>query len=409
MVHGTRCTVHGARYTVRELFTHDNMLHTNNLPCTVYRAPCTAPPNTIHLRKNLDIMQKEALLGKTLQELQSICTELSMPVFTGNQMADWLYKKKVKSIDEMTNISAANREKLKEKYEIKAQAPVQYQCSKDGSIKYLFQTNQSYFIETVYIPEDERATLCVSSQIGCKMNCLFCMTGKQGFSGNLSANEIINQIQSIPESNKLTNLVFMGMGEPLDNTDELFKVLEILTASYGYGWSPKRITVSTIGIIPNLKRFIEESNCHLAVSLHSPYEKERMKLMPVEKAYPAREILDLIKKYDFAHQRRVSFEYIMFKGLNDDLQHARDLAKLLAGIPCRVNLIRYHSIPDVDLKSSDEKAISTFRDYLNAKGIISTIRASRGEDILAACGMLFHNKIWQIRKKTDSLSLSIKL
>ncbi len=334
------------------------------------------------------MIQKDALLGKTWQELQSICAELGMPVFTAKQITDWLYKKKVKSIDEMTNLSTANREKLKEKYEINAQPPVQYQRSKDGTVKYLFRTNKSHFIETVYIPEEDRATLCVSSQVGCKMNCLFCMTGKQGFSGNLSANEIMNQIQSIPENGKLTNIVFMGMGEPLDNTDELFKVLEILTSSYGYAWSPKRITVSTIGIIPNLKRFLEESDCHLAVSLHSPYDKQRLELMPVEKAYPMREVLDLIRKYDFAHQRRVSFEYIMFKGLNDDLLHARDLAKRLEGIPCRVNLIRFHSIPGVDLKSSDEKAMPIFRDYLNAKGIICTIRTSRGEDILAACGML---------------------
>jgi len=333
-------------------------------------------------------MQKEALLGKTLQELQSICAELNMPTFAAKQITDWLYKKKVKSIDEMINLSVANREKLKEKYEINAQTPIQQQRSKDGTIKYLFRTNKGHFIETVYIPEDDRATLCVSSQIGCKMNCLFCMTGKQGFSGNLSANEIMNQIQSIPENAQLSNVVFMGMGEPLDNPDELFKVLEILTSSYGYAWSPKRITVSTIGIIPGLKRFLEENDCHLAVSLHSPYDKQRLELMPVEKVYPMREVLDLIRKYDFAHQRRVSFEYIMFNGLNDDLLHARDLAKRSEGIPCRVNLIRYHSIPNVDLKSSDENNMLAFRDYLNSKGIICTIRTSRGEDIMAACGML---------------------
>ncbi len=333
-------------------------------------------------------MQKETLAGKTLHELQSVCAGLALPSFVAKQIADWLYKKKIKSIDGMTNISAANRERIKENYEINAIPPVQQQRSKDGTIKYLFQTNKGQFIETVYIPEDDRATLCVSSQVGCKMNCMFCMTGKQGFSGNLTANEIINQIQSIPEHDKLTNVVFMGMGEPLDNTDELFKVLEILTSSYGYAWSPKRITVSTIGIIPNLKRFIEQSDCHLAVSLHSPYGGEREGLMPVEKKYSLNDILDLIKKYDFAHQRRVSFEYIMFRGLNDDLQHARDLAKLLSGIPCRVNLIRYHSIPNVNLQSSDEKAMPAFRDYLNSQGIICTIRASRGEDILAACGML---------------------
>jgi len=333
-------------------------------------------------------MPKDALLGKTLFELQTVCSGLGMPSFAAKQIADWLYKKKVKSIDEMTNLSAANREKLKEKYNINAQTPVRYQSSKDGTKKYLFQTNNGHFIETVYIPEDDRATLCVSSQKGCKMGCLFCMTGKQRFSGNLTANEMLNQIQFIPEHDKLTNVVFMGMGEPLDNTDELFKVLEILTVAYGYAWSPKRITVSTIGIIPDLKRFIEESNSHLAISLHSPFAEERASLMPVEKKYPITDVLDLLRKYDFAHQRRLSFEYIMFKGLNDGMRHAKDLVKLLSGMPCRVNLIRYHSIPDVDLKSSDEKAMSIFRDYLNSKGIVCTIRASRGEDILAACGML---------------------
>ncbi len=333
-------------------------------------------------------MQKEALPGKTLKELQDVCSGLNMPSFTAKQIADWLYNKKINSIDEMTNISTDNREKLKSKYTINLRPPVSKQQSVDGTIKYLFQTGKDKFVETVYIPEEDRATLCVSSQIGCKMNCLFCMTGKQGFSGNLTANEILNQIQSVPEYDKLSNIVFMGMGEPLDNTDELLKVLEILTASYGYAWSPKRITVSSIGITPNLKRFIEASNCHLAISLHSPFEDERLQLMPVEKAYPFKKVLELVRKYDFSHQRRVSFEYIMFKGLNDDLRHAEALARCLSGIPCRVNLIRFHAIPDVKLQSSDEKAMFAFRDYLNSKGFISTIRSSRGEDILAACGML---------------------
>ncbi len=333
-------------------------------------------------------MSEIALLGKTLQELQQICSSLGMPAYTAKQIADWLYKKKVKSIDEMTNISLEGRKKLQSKCSVNCVPPVQKQESKDGTIKYLFQTGDNQFIESVYIPEEDRATLCVSTQVGCKMNCLFCMTGKQGFSGNLTSNEILNQIQSIPEHEKLTNVVFMGMGEPLDNTDELLKTLEILTSSYGYAWSPKRITVSTIGILPNLKRFIEESNCHLAISLHSPFENERLQLMPVEKAYPMQNVMDLIRKYDFSHQRRVSFEYIMFKGYNDDLRHALGLAKRIGNIPCRVNLIRYHAIPDVDLQSSDEKNMQEFRDFLNSKGIICTIRSSRGEDILAACGML---------------------
>jgi 23S rRNA (adenine2503-C2)-methyltransferase len=338
----------------------------------------------------------EILLGKTLEELKLLVNALGMPGFTAGQIADWLYRKKVNSMDEMTNISLAHRNKLNENYTVGKIDFSEKQVSSDGTVKYLFPVADGRFIECVFIPDKERATLCVSSQIGCKMNCLFCMTGKQGFSGQLSAGEMLNQILSVPESDQLTNIVFMGMGEPLDNPDELFKVLEILTADYGFAWSPKRITVSTIGLIPGLKRFLSERQEHLAISLHSPYHTERMALMPAEKAYSIPEILDVVKQYDFSHQRRISFEYIMFGGLNDDLKHADALAKLLKNIPCRVNLINYHSIPGVDLSASNVDYMIQFRDYLNNKGIICTIRASRGEDIFAACGMLSSKQIQAI-------------
>ena len=331
---------------------------------------------------------KQPLLGLTLTELQAVVKNLGMPGFAAKQIASWLYDKKAASIDEMTNLSLKHRELLKEIYEVGGEAPVDAMRSADGTVKYLYKVGENHFVESVYIPDDDRATLCVSSQVGCKMNCKFCMTGKQGFTKNLSANEILNQIQSLPETEELTNIVFMGMGEPLDNVDELFKVLEILTASYGYAWSPKRITVSTIGVAKGLKRFLEESDCHLAVSLHSPYPDERRSLMPVEKAFPACDIIETIKQYDFTHQRRVSFEYIVFKNLNDDLQHAKALVCLLDKVPCRVNLIRFHAIPNVSLESSDLARMEAFRDTLNAAGIVCTIRASRGEDIFAACGML---------------------
>ena len=334
------------------------------------------------------MIEKRRLLGMTLAELKEVTTEAGLPGYAAKQLADWLYKKKVTSISEMTNIAIAKRSVLEEKFEVGAVSPVDFMKSVDGTVKYLYSTQQGRFVESVYIPTEDRATLCVSSQVGCKMNCLFCMTGKQGFAANLTANEIINQIQSLPGSETLTNIVFMGMGEPLDNVDEVFKALEILTSAYGYGWSPKRITLSTIGVIKGLKRFLEESDCHLAVSLHSPYSEERLSLMPVEKAFPVSEIIQLIRQYDFAHQRRVSFEYIVFNNLNDTPQHAKALACLLSGIPCRVNLIRFHAIPDVSLQSSDLSKIEAFRDLLNAKGIVATIRASRGEDIFAACGML---------------------
>jgi len=336
-------------------------------------------------------INKIPLIGRTLGELETVANELGLSAFAARQIADWLYKKKIRSVEEMTNLSLKGREKLNENYAVGRYDYSYMQSSADGTFKYLFPVSENKFVETVYIPDKERATICISSQVGCKMNCLFCMTGKQKFSAQLSSSEIINQILSLPESEKLSNYVFMGMGEPLDNVSELFKTLEIMTADYGLALSPKRITVSTVGILPELKQFLEETTCHIAVSLHSPYHEERLSLMPVEKAYPAEKIIELIRQYDFSHQRRISFEYVMFGGLNDDRRHARDLANLLSGIPCRVNLIKYHPVPGVNLPETNKENMIPFRDYLSTHGIISTIRASRGEDILAACGMLSTN------------------
>ena len=333
-------------------------------------------------------MSKQPLLGMTLNELQDIARNLGMPKFTAKQIAAWIYEKKVSSIDEMTNLSLKQREKLNVEYEIGISAPIEAMHSIDGTIKYLFRTPENNFIEAVYIPDDERATLCVSSQVGCKMNCKFCMTGKQGFSGNLTANQIINQIYSIPESEKLTNIVMMGMGEPLDNLDEVLKALDVMTSDYGYKWSAKRITVSSVGIRKGLRRFLEESNCHLAISIHSPLPIQRAELMPAERAFSITDIVDLLRNYDFSKQRRLSFEYIVFKGVNDSLIYAKELVKLLRGLDCRVNLIRFHAIPNVDLDGADMDTMVKFRDYLTTHGLFTTIRASRGEDIFAACGML---------------------
>lgn len=330
----------------------------------------------------------QQLLGMTLAQLKEVVTSVGMPAFTAKQLADWLYKKKVSSFDQMLNISKANREKLAVAFSIGCVPPSDVKESVDGTKKYLFPVGNGKFIESVYIPDKDRATLCVSSQVGCKMNCLFCNTGKQGFSGQLSAAEIINQIQSIPETDKLTNVVFMGMGEPMDNVDTLLQVLEVMTSDYGYAWSPKRITVSSVGLIPGLKRFLAESSCHLAISLHSPFASERLSIMPVQKAYPHTQVLDLIRQFDFTGQRRISFEYIVFKGLNDTTRHADELKRLLAGLPCLVNLIRFHRIPDVDLDGTNQAGMLAFESMLIRRGINTTIRHSRGEDIWAACGLL---------------------
>ena len=333
-------------------------------------------------------MQKNALLGLTLNELQAVVKNLGMPGFTAKQIASWLYDKRVVSIDDMTNISVKHREMLKEVYVVGAEPPVDAMRSVDGTVKYLYRVADGHFVEAVYIPDGERATLCVSSQVGCKMSCKFCMTGKQGFTASLTAGQILNQINSLPERDKLTNVVMMGMGEPLDNLDEVLKALEIMTASYGYAWSPKRVTLSTVGLRKGLKRFIEECDCHLAVSLHSPLPQQRRELMPAERAFSITEIVDVLRNYDFSKQRRLSFEYIMFKGVNDSLLYAKELLKLLRGLDCRINLIRFHAIPGVALEGSDMDTMTVFRDYLTAHGLFTTIRASRGEDIFAACGML---------------------
>ena len=347
--------------------------------------------------------EKKVLLGMQPGELQQVVTELGMPKFTAAQIAKWLYQQHVGSIADMTNLSKANREKLAEQYEVGSMAPIDCQRSVDGTIKYLFPTRSGKFVETVYIPDHDRATLCVSCQVGCKMNCLFCQTGKQGFEGSLTAADILNQIYALPERDTLTNIVFMGQGEPMDNLDAILQATQVLTADWGYAWSPRRITVSSVGVKNKLKRFLDESECHVAISMHSPLPEQRQMLMPAEKQMSITEVVDLLKQYDFSHQRRCSFEYICFAGLNDTTMHAREIVKLVRGLDCRVNLIRFHEIPGVDLPGADEKRMEALRDYLTAHGVFTTIRASRGEDILAACGLLSTAK----KSQDDSNNIQI--
>lgn len=342
---------------------------------------------------------RRPLLGMTLEELKPVVEEAGLRPFAAKQIARWLYEKRVMTIDEMTDLSKSAREYLNENYCVGRVAPKAEARSVDGTVKYLFATRGEGFdflvggkggrdVEAVYIPDKERATLCVSSQAGCKMGCRFCMTGMQGFHGSLTAAGILNQIFSIPESESLTNLVFMGMGEPMDNVDEVIKAIDILTAKWGLAWSPKRITVSSIGKLDGLRRLLNETKVHVAIGVHSPFAPEREGLMPVERAFPVRKVMAELSNYDFAHQRRLSAEYIMWKGVNDDFKHADALAALLKGQECRVNLIRFHAIPGFEHVTSDLRTMEAFRDRLNERGVTATIRASRGEDIEAACGML---------------------
>ena len=342
----------------------------------------------------------EVLLGKTLTELQEVAQRVGLQKFAGKQLAEWLYVRRVTSFDEMTNISLKGREALKAQYTIGRHVPVKEAVSVDGTRKYLFAVGDQ-FVESVYIPEEDRATLCVSTQAGCKMGCKFCMTGTLGFHGQLSAADILNQIFEIDQlaitnhQLPLSNVVFMGEGEPMDNLDNVLRSLEILTASYGCAWSPKRITVSTVGV-PAMKRFLDASECHLAVSMHNPFAVERAEIMPAEKMMSITDVVALLKQYDGSHQRRISFEYICLKGLNDSLKHAKEITRLLKGLNCRVNLIRFHEgVEDIrsdrHFPGSDEKQMEFLRDYLTEHGITTTIRRSRGEDILAACGMLVNS------------------
>ncbi len=380
----------------------------------------------------------EPLLGKTLAELQTIAIEAGLPRFVGKQLCEWIYRKRVTSFEQMTNISLKARQALQERYVIGRTEPTAEAVSKDGTRKYLFpiqaempdnrsndsekrtrntQRSTLNYIECVYLPEDGRVTLCVSTQAGCKMGCKFCMTGTLGFHGNLTADAILAQILHFPD---LTNLVLMGEGEPMDNIDHVLRALNVLTSDWGLAWSPKRITVSTVGILKasplpspegkgeqkiSLQRFLEETDCHLAISLHNPNPEERAAIMPAERLTPISHVLDLVRQYDWSKQRRLSFEYICWAGVNDDIAHAKQLLRLVSGLPCRVNLIRFHQtdsdqpschsaavdetvLPKTLFPASDELRMVAFRDYLSAHGVTCTIRRSRGEDILAACGML---------------------
>lgn len=334
-------------------------------------------------------IEKMVLLGKSLDELRTFVRELGMPIFTGNQLCDWIYKKRVASFEEMSNISLKHRDLLSQHAQVGLYPPIKEAISRDGTRKYLFSVGEEKYIETVLIPDGERNTLCISSQIGCKMNCYFCMTGKQGFRGHLTTAEILNQCLSLPVWEEVSNIVFMGMGEPMDNIDKVLQAIHLLTDPSILAMSPKRITVSTVGVDKGISRFLEECDCHLAISLHNPISSERAEWMPAEKAMPISKMLSLLQAYDFTKQRRLTFEYIVFSGLNDTPLHLKALTQIAKKFPaCRLNLIRYHKIPNVDLPSTDEKRLQTFYTALVHNGINTTIRQSRGEDIEAACGML---------------------
>lgn len=327
------------------------------------------------------------LYGKTLTELTELALAEGLPKYSAGQMAQWLYQKHSASIEQMTNLPKAVRQRLSEQHTVQLSPPIRTMESADGTKKYLFAVGNRY-VETAYIPEPNRATLCVSSQVGCAMGCTFCATGRQGFQQHLDAAQILNQLRSIPEFERVSNVVFMGMGEPLNNLDAVLQATEVLTAPWGMGWSPKRITVSTVGLLPPLRRFLAQSRCHLAISLHTPFAAERASMMPAERAYPIAQVVEELRRHRWSGQRRVSFEYTMIRNQNDTPRHVEGLLRLLNGLECRINLIALHPTPDSPLAPSPPETMVRFRDALSARGITTTIRASRGLDINAACGLL---------------------
>ena len=343
----------------------------------------------------------ESLFGATIAGLGHIAKEAGLPPYAAQQLGDWLYRKNATSFAEMVNLPRRAREWLSERYSIDTPGPIKATESQDGTRKYLFPAARGGFVEAAWIPEGKRATLCLSVQVGCKMGCLFCMTGKQGFQGHLSAGEILNQYRSLPERDTVTNVVYMGMGEPLDNLSNVLESLELLCSPDGYGLSPSRVTVSTVGLLPAMKEFLERARCHLAVSMHSPFEEERRRLMPVENVYPLKEVLAVLRDRPLGRQRRVSFEYIMFKGVNDSDRHAREVAKILNGIRCRVNLISFHPIPGTPLAPSPRETMERFEQELKRRGVLTTIRRSRGLDISAACGMLSTRELVRLRAESE--------
>jgi len=327
------------------------------------------------------------LFGKTLEELRTLAEEWGHKPFVGNQIAQGLYQRRVSSFDEMTDLSRGLREQLGATYSLGLTPPSKVDSSVDGTKKYLFPA-AGKFIEAAYIPDVDRKTLCLSSQVGCKMGCLFCMTGKQGFQAHLSVNEILNQIRSLPEGPELTNVVYMGMGEPLDNLENTLKSLDILTADWGLGLGVQRVTVSSIGLLPALETFFARSRVRFALSLHNPFEDERRQILPVQNVHALSDVLGFLKTIQKTDGRRLSIEYIAFAGVNDTPRHVKELVRILHGLKIRVNLIRFHPIPGTPLLGSDEAALVRMRDALTEKGVPATIRRSRGQDIYAACGLL---------------------
>jgi 23S rRNA (adenine2503-C2)-methyltransferase len=345
----------------------------------------------------MELTNKVNLLGMSQGDLEQFLVARAEKPFRARQIMQWIYQREVDDFDAMTDLSKSLRARLKLDAEIRSPAVQERFDARDGCVKWLFSSGSGQAVETVFIPEAERGTLCISSQVGCALDCSFCATGAQGFNRNLTSAEIIGQVRhamrELPRRSAdepaVSNVVFMGMGEPLANYRNLLPVLELLVSDYAYGLSRRRVTVSTSGIVPHIDKLANDCNVALAVSLHAPTDELRDQIVPINKLHPISTLLDACWRYAAKRANRfVTFEYVMLRGVNDSIEHARQLDRLLRGKPAKVNLIPFNPFPGTEFRRSSADTIRHFQDTLRKQGLVVTIRKTRGDDIDAACGQL---------------------
>lgn len=348
----------------------------------------------------MSVAEKVNLLGKTREEMEAFFLSLGEKKYRAHQMLKWIYVQQVDDFEQMTDVGKALREKLQEIAEIRPPEILQEEISRDGTRKWVLKVDGGGAVETVFIPDGRRGTLCVSSQVGCAVDCSFCSTGKQGFQRDLTSAEIIGQVWLASRSfgprknlgqHPVTNVVMMGMGEPLLNFDNVVRAMRLMKEDLAYGISKKRITLSTSGVVPMIDKLSDELDVSLAISLHAPNDELRNVLVPLNRKYPLAELLAACLRYSekVSHKHKsITMEYVMLKGVNDKPEHARQLVKLMKGLPVKLNLIPFNPFPHAGYERSERKDILAFHKHLNNNGLLTTVRTTRGDDIDAACGQL---------------------
>ena len=345
----------------------------------------------------------------SFQEFEAHLMELNQPAYRARQIWQWLFQKRIATFAEMTNLSNALRERLDEKFSISRLQILRKAESRDGTVKFLFGLSDGQSIESVLIPERKRLTLCISTQAGCGFGCAFCATAVMGLKRSLKASEILDQIleasKTLSDGQRITHVVLMGMGEPLANYAQTLRALDVMTdTSWGIGISPRRITLSTVGLIPQIQRLMEETRVNLAVSLHAPTDEIRSRLMPVNRKYSLEQLMDCCRSLPIPRRKRITFEYVLLSGVNDTEQHARQLGELLRGIRCKVNVIPFNPHPGSEFQRPPVEQIALFEKVLHDRGVQINVRRPRGDDIQAACGQLQGEELRQRGREASVLA-----